>query len=49
MFCERIQNTLMSQQSPDQAAYRAGYSTEDHLLTATLITELCSEWRSESL
>ena len=37
----------MSQQSPDQTAYRAGYSTEDHLLTVTLITELCSEWRSE--
>ena len=28
MFCERIQTTLMPQQSPDQAAYRAGYSTE---------------------
>ena len=37
----------MPQQFPDQAAYRAGYSTEDHLLTVTLITELCSEWRSE--
>ena len=47
MFCERIQTTLMSQQSSDQAAYRAGYSTEDHLLTVTLMTELCSEWRSE--
>ena len=47
MFCERIQTTLMSHQSPDQAAYRAGYSTEDHVLTATLMTELCSEWRSE--
>ena len=47
MFCARIQTTLMPQQSPDQAAYRAGYSTEDHLLTVTLITELCSEWRSE--
>ena len=47
MFCERIQTTLMSQQFPDQAAYRAGYSTEDHLLTVTLMTELCSEWRSE--
>ena len=47
VFCARIQTTLMPQQSPDQAAYRAGYSTEDHLLTVTLITELCSEWRSE--
>ena len=47
MFCECIQTTLMPQQSTDQAAYRAGYSTEDHLLTVTLITELCSEWRSE--
>ena len=37
----------MSQQSSDQAAYRAGYSTEDHLLTVTRMTELCSEWRSE--
>ena len=40
MFCVRIQ-------SPDQAAYRAGYSAENHLLIVTLITELCSEWRSE--
>ena len=47
MFCERIQTTLLSQQSSDQAAYRAGYSTEDHLLTVTLMTELCNEWRSE--
>ena len=47
MLCERIQTTLMSQQSSDQAAYRAGYSTEDHLLTVTLMTELCNEWRSE--
>ena len=47
MFCVRIQTTLIPQQSPDQAAYRAAYSTENHLLTVTFITELCSEWRSE--
>ena len=44
MFCERIQTTLVSQQSPDQAAYCARHST---LLTVTLMTDLCSEWRSE--
>ena len=47
MLCERIQTTLMSQQSSDQAAYRAGCNTEDHLLTVILMTELCNEWRSE--
>ena len=48
-FCARIQTTRMPQQSPHQASYRAGYSTEDHLLTVILITELCSEWRSSSI
>ena len=34
----------MGQQSVDQAAYRRGYSTEDHLLAATLLIEKTSEW-----
>jgi hypothetical protein len=44
MLCQRIQKTLLSKQPPDQAAYRPGYSTEDHLATLTLVTEMCKEW-----
>jgi len=34
----------MREQSVDQAAYRQGFSTEDHLLSTTLLFEQCSEW-----
>jgi hypothetical protein len=47
MVCERIQTTLMPRQSPDQAAYRSGFSTEEHLLTLTLLTERSSEWNTD--
>jgi hypothetical protein len=47
MLCARIEERIISQQSVDQAAYRKGYSTDDHLLTLTLLVERCSEWNSE--
>jgi hypothetical protein len=44
MLCGRIKPAIISQQSVDQAAYRQGFSTEDHLLTLTLLIEACAEW-----
>ena len=44
MLCTRIQPGLLEKQSVDQAAYRPGFSTKDHLLTMTLLVERCSEW-----
>ena len=47
-FCERIQTTLMSQQSPGQAAAVSCWLQHRRPFVAvTLITGLCSEWRSE--
>ena len=47
MLCMRIQPTLIAQQSTDQAAYRQGFSTEDHLLAARLIIEGCREYQAD--
>ena len=47
MLCSRLEERIMSQQSIDQAAYRKGYSTDDHLLTLTLLLERSSEWNAE--
>ena len=44
VLCARLQVFLMPQQSVDQAAYRKGFSTEDHLLTASLIIERSKEF-----
>ena len=44
MLCSRIKHTVVGQQSVDQAAYRPGFSTEDHLISLTLLLEACSEW-----
>ena len=44
MLCARLQDIIMQQQSVDQAAYRKGFSTEDHLLCTTLLVEKCAEW-----
>ena len=30
MLCARLEERILGQQSVDQAAYRKGYSTEDH-------------------
>ena len=42
----RIKKSIISQQSVDQAAYREGFSTEDYLITLTLLLESCAEWNS---
>ena len=39
MLCARLQATIMQQQSVDQAAYRKGFCTQDHLLCTTLLIE----------
>ena len=39
MFCNRLVDYVMRHQSVDQAAYRKGFSTEDHLLTVTMLIE----------
>ena len=44
MLRGRIKHTITTQQSVDQAAYRAGFSTEDHLLTLTLLIEASAEF-----
>ena len=47
MLCARLEERIIGQQSVDQAAYRKGYSTDDHLLTVGLLLERCSEWSAE--
>ena len=44
MLCMRLRSKIIGEQSVDQAAYRAGYSTEDHLLCTTLLLERHNEW-----
>ena len=44
MICARVQRDIIDRQSPDQAAYRAGFSTCDHLLTIVLLLERVTEW-----
>jgi len=34
----------IAEQSVDQAAYRKGFNTEDHLISLTLLLEGCAEW-----
>jgi hypothetical protein len=43
MLCERLQENLGSNISVDQAAYRKGFSTVDHLISTTLLAERCEE------
>ena len=47
MLCKRIQVDIINNQSVDQAAYRKGYSTVDHLLCTTLLMERAAEWNVE--
>ena len=44
MVCTRIKDMILHCQSVDQAAYRSGFTTEDHLLALTLLVERTSEW-----
>ena len=44
MLCDRLQPKFDEKQSQDQAAYRKGFSTEDHLLTVNLLLERSKEW-----
>ena len=44
MLCRRVQDAIFKDLSPDQAAYRPSFSTEDHLLSFTLLFERCREW-----
>ena len=43
IICDRISKILLPQQSPEQAAYRPGFSTVDHLLSMTLLQEKSTE------
>ena len=47
MLCVRIQDAILRDQSPDQAAYRKSFSTCDHLLALTLLLEKSKEWENE--
>ena len=44
IVCERIKETLLSEQAEDQAGFRPGYGCEDHLFTITMLAEKCSEF-----
>lgn len=41
----RIERTLNEKQTPEQAAYRKGYSTMDHLHTVRQIMEKTMEYK----
>ena len=43
MLCSRIAPFVMAGQTVEQASYRKGFSTEDHLLAVTLLLEKSSE------
>jgi hypothetical protein len=46
MLCTRLSKYVLLRQDVDQAAYRPGYGTEDHLLTMALLIEKAAEFRS---
>ena len=47
MLCSRVQGEVFKHLSPDQAAYRPGFSVDDHLLTVTLLVERCKEFSQD--
>ena len=47
MLCARFKRDILQRQAVDQAAYREGFSTEDHLLAVSLLVESCNEWNAE--
>ena len=44
ILCTRLLEFIIPNQGVEQAAYRKGYSTEDHLLTVTVVVEKCREY-----
>ena len=44
VICRRLRSKLEQAQSTDQAGFRSGFSCDDHLLTAVLLIEQCSEF-----
>ena len=44
LLCNRLAPYISRQQGVEQAAYRKGYSTEDHLVTASVLIEKCREY-----
>ena len=45
LLCNRLEAHFDSQQSPDQAGFRNGFCTEDHLFTTTMLFEQSNEWQ----
>eukprot|EP00959_Pyramimonas_sp_CCMP1952_P395722 8291719-Pyramimonas_sp.AAC.1 len=45
LLCNRLEANFESEQAPDQAGFRKGVCTEDHLFTATLLYEQSYEWQ----
>ena len=45
LLCNRLEANFESEQSPDQAGFRKGFCTEDHLFTTTLLYEQSYEWQ----
>eukprot|EP00973_Karenia_brevis_P068061 9468811-Karenia_brevis.AAC.1 len=43
----RLKQRLDAQQSTDQAGFRPGFATEDHLFVWALLAEKCREWRQD--
>ena len=46
IYC-RLEPTLDAQQCKDQAGFRKGFSTVDHLFTASMIIDKANEWNAE--
>ena len=44
MLCERLSGILMSKHSVDQAAYRKGFSVQDHIFVITQVIEKSREF-----
>ena len=47
MLCSRLAGYICAQQGVEQAAYRKGFSTEDHLVTASVLIEKCREYNHQ--
>ena len=46
LLCNRLLPVLDSEQSPDQAGFRPGKSTTDHLFTIGILQETAEEWQT---